>query len=41
MITSHTSVLLKEVLQVLDPQPGAFFIDGTYGAGGHARAIQE
>jgi len=26
---------------VLNPQPGEFFIDATYGAGGHARAIQE
>ena len=39
--STHTPVLLKEVLQFLDPQPGTFFIDGTYGAGGHARAIQE
>ncbi|MDP1719162.1 MAG: 16S rRNA (cytosine(1402)-N(4))-methyltransferase RsmH [bacterium] len=37
----HTSVLLNEVLQFLDPKPGEFIIDGTFGAGGHSRAIQE
>jgi 16S rRNA (cytosine1402-N4)-methyltransferase len=38
---SHTPVLLKEVIKVLEPKPGDFFIDGTIGAGGHARAILE
>lgn len=37
----HTPVLLNEVIQALDPKPGEFFIDGTFGAGGHSRAIQE
>lgn len=37
----HTPVLLNEVLQFLDPKPGQFFIDGTFGAGGHSRVIQE
>lgn len=37
----HTPVLLKEILKVLDPQPGGFFIDGTLGSGGHAKAILE
>jgi 16S rRNA (cytosine1402-N4)-methyltransferase len=37
----HTPVLLKEVIELLDPKPGEFFIDGTAGGGGHSRAIQE
>lgn len=37
----HIPVLLKEVLRVLDPQPGEFMIDGTLGSGGHAKAILE
>ncbi len=37
----HTSVLLKEVIELLDPKPGQFLIDGTSGAGGHSRAILE
>lgn len=37
----HTPVLLKEVIAALNPQPGEFFIDGTFGGGGHARAILE
>lgn len=37
----HKPVLLKEVLDMLRPQPGEFFIDGTFGGGGHSRAISE
>jgi len=37
----HIPVLLNEVIRVLDPRPGEFFIDGTFGAGGHANAIKE
>lgn len=37
----HTPVLLKEVIAVLDPKPGEFFIDGTVNGGGHAVAILE
>lgn len=36
---SHVPVLLHESLEVLDPKPGEFFIDGTVGGGGHAREI--
>ena len=35
----HTPVLLNEVLQYLDPQPGQYFVDCTVGMGGHALAI--
>jgi len=35
----HVPVLLNEVIKILDPQPGEFFIDGTLGGGGHAREI--
>lgn len=36
---THTPVLLKEVIEVLNPQAGEFFIDGTLGSGGHAIEI--
>jgi 16S rRNA (cytosine1402-N4)-methyltransferase len=35
----HVPVLLPEVLRALSPQPGATYIDGTFGAGGYAAAI--
>lgn len=35
----HVPVLLNEVVKVLDPKPGEFFIDGTIGGGGHAQEI--
>ena len=35
----HIPVLLPQVLQVLAPKAGERFIDGTFGAGGYARAI--
>lgn len=37
----HKPVLLKETIEILNPQPGEFFIDGTIGNGGHAMAILE
>jgi len=37
----HIPVLLAEVLASLEPQDGAVFIDGTFGAGGYTRAILE
>ncbi|MDM8529642.1 16S rRNA (cytosine(1402)-N(4))-methyltransferase RsmH [Anaerolineales bacterium HSG25] len=39
--TLHTPVLLNEVITFLQPQLGQLFIDGTVGAGGHARSILE
>ena len=37
----HIPVLLNEVMEILKPQRGEFFIDGTFGAGGHSEKILE
>lgn len=37
----HLSVLPREVLALLQPQPGERFVDGTLGGGGHAGLILE
>ncbi len=37
----HVPVLLREVLDVLDPGPEALMVDGTFGAGGYTAAILE
>jgi len=37
----HIPVLLKEVIQYLDPKPGDFIIDGTVGSAGHGEKILE
>jgi 16S rRNA (cytosine1402-N4)-methyltransferase len=39
--TRHISVLLDDVLRVLDPRPGQTFADCTLGLGGHSSAILE
>lgn len=36
---AHTPVLLAEVCQALQPKPGALFVDGTIGGGGHATEL--
>jgi 16S rRNA (cytosine1402-N4)-methyltransferase len=38
---SHKSVLLREVLEALQPARGQLFVDGTVGGGGHAFALLE
>jgi len=38
---THIPVLLHEVISILDPKEGEFFIDGTVDGGGHAREILE
>ena len=40
-MVGHTSVLVDEVVQFLQPRPGGRFIDATLGAGGHSRALLE
>lgn len=37
----HKPVLLQEVLAGLDPKPDGVVIDGTFGRGGHTRALLE
>ena len=37
----HIPVLLKEVVENLDPKEGEFFVDGTLGGGGHTKALWE
>ena len=39
--TVHIPVMLREVLEALDPQPGQKFLDGTLGGGGHTKAMAE
>ena len=37
----HKPVLLNEILEFLDPQPGKNFIDATLNGGGHTQALAE
>jgi 16S rRNA (cytosine1402-N4)-methyltransferase len=39
--SAHVPVLLQAVLEWLDPRPGNVIVDGTFGGGGHARALVE
>ncbi len=36
---SHTTVLLAEAVQALVTQPDGIYVDGTFGRGGHSRAL--
>ena len=35
----HVPVLLDEVIALLEPRDGAFFVDGTFGCGGYSEAL--
>ncbi len=39
--SAHLSVLYKETLEAIAPQPGGRYVDGTLGAGGHAWGLLE
>jgi 16S rRNA (cytosine1402-N4)-methyltransferase len=41
MDAPHRSVLYKEIIHALQPVNGGHYVDGTLGAGGHARGIME
>jgi 16S rRNA (cytosine1402-N4)-methyltransferase len=36
---THTTVLLTEAVEALVTQPGGCYVDGTFGRGGHTRAL--
>src|SRR5690606_11751784 len=38
-MSAHVPVMLEEVIEALAPADGEAFVDGTFGAGGYARAI--
>ncbi len=37
--TAHTSVLLREAVEILAIKPDGIYVDATFGAGGHSAAI--
>lgn len=37
----HEPVLYHEIILALQPRPGGYYVDGTVGAGGHAKGILE
>ncbi len=41
MNTPHKPVLYKEIIHALQPHSPGYYVDGTLGAGGHARGILE
>jgi len=41
MSRPHIPVMLKEVLDVLQPRDGAIYVDGTFGNGGYSRGLLE
>ena len=41
MVSIHIPVLAGELIELLDPQPGAVAVDCTFGGGGHARLVAD
>src|SRR5690349_6265756 len=41
MTSLHVPVLAGELVDLLDPRPGAVAVDCTFGGGGHARLIAD
>jgi 16S rRNA (cytosine1402-N4)-methyltransferase len=41
MVSIHIPVLAGELIELLDPQPGALAVDCTIGGGGHARLVAD
>jgi 16S rRNA (cytosine1402-N4)-methyltransferase len=41
MTTPHVPVLAGELIEFLDPAPGAVAVDCTVGAAGHARLVAD
>ncbi len=39
--TDHISVMARETLEYMAPRDGEVYVDGTFGAGGHSRALLE
>ena len=37
----HQTVLLQEAVKALVTHPGGFYVDGTFGRGGHSRYLLE
>ncbi len=37
--SGHIPVMMAEVISALDPKPGEFMIDGTFGLGGHSKEL--
>lgn len=37
--TQHRAVLIKELMEVLNPKPNCYYIDATFGRGGHSKEI--
>lgn len=38
-MAGHTSVLLQEAVDALEPKPAGIYVDATFGRGGHTRAL--
>ena len=38
-LTTHIPVLLQETIAGLNPRPGGRYVDGTFGGGGHTKAL--